>query len=149
MRRQFQAVFPVITGSFPTNVRAHLHGLSMDLRVGWTVGPTVDSTSRQSVELLDWQSNCVNNGLIVDPTIDPTVEITGYEAKCVQCTCFQWGSVPLRSDIKGTELPPANILNYSKGNWLRYNFRWQLLYNETLQQTSRPSLSKLSERRQI
>ena len=25
-------------------------------------------------------------------------------------TCFQWGSVPLRSDIKGTELPPANIL---------------------------------------
>ena len=33
-----------------------------------------------------------------------------YEAKCVQRTCFQWGSVPLRSDIKGTELPPANIL---------------------------------------
>jgi len=25
-------------------------------------------------------------------------------------TCFQWGSVPLRSDIKGMELPPANIL---------------------------------------
>jgi len=32
------------------------------------------------------------------------------EAKCVQRRCFQWGSVPLRSDIKGTELPPANIL---------------------------------------
>ena len=43
-RRQFQAVFPVITGSFPTNVIAHLHGLSMDLTVGRTVGPTVDST---------------------------------------------------------------------------------------------------------
>ena len=27
-----------------------------------------------------------------------------YEAKCVQRRCFQWGSVPLRSDIKGTEL---------------------------------------------
>jgi len=27
-----------------------------------------------------------------------------------QCTCFQCGSLPLRSDIKGTELPPANIL---------------------------------------
>jgi len=25
--------------------------------------------------------------------------------KCVQRRCFQWGSVPLRSDIKGTELP--------------------------------------------
>jgi len=33
-----------------------------------------------------------------------------YEAKCVQRRCFQWGSVPLRSDIKGKELPPANIL---------------------------------------
>jgi len=58
--------------------------------------------------------------LTVDPAIDPTVEITGqpvsrtqasdasgrlprYEAKCVQRTRFQWGSVPLRSDIKGTE----------------------------------------------
>ena len=33
-----------------------------------------------------------------------------YEAKCVQRRCFQCGSVPLRSDIKGMELPPANIL---------------------------------------
>jgi len=33
-----------------------------------------------------------------------------YEVKCVQRSCFQWGSVPLRSDIKGTERPPANIL---------------------------------------
>ena len=28
----------------------------------------------------------------------------------MQRRCFQWGSVPLRSDVKGTELPPANIL---------------------------------------
>ena len=42
-RRQFQAVFPVITGSFQTNVIAHLHGLIMDLTVGRTVCPTVDS----------------------------------------------------------------------------------------------------------
>ena len=33
-----------------------------------------------------------------------------YEAKCVQRRCFQCESVPLRSDIKGTELAPANIL---------------------------------------
>jgi len=95
---------------------------------------------RKLVELLDWQSNCVNIGLTVDPTIDPTVEITGqpvsrtqvsdaigrlprYEAKCVQRMRFQWGgSVPLRSDIKGTELPLPIYWYHSKGNWLRYNF---------------------------
>jgi len=88
---------------------------------------SVELLIRQLVELLDWQSNCANIDLTVDPTIDPTVEITGQpvsrtqasdgsgrlprsEAKCVQHTRFQWGSVPLRSDIKGTELSPANIL---------------------------------------
>jgi len=39
-----------------------------------------------------------------------TSRLPRYEAKCVQCRCFQWGSIPLRSDIKGTELPPANTL---------------------------------------
>jgi len=39
-----------------------------------------------------------------------TSRLPHYDAKCVQRKCFQWGSVPLRSDIKGTELPPANIL---------------------------------------
>ena len=34
----------IITGSFPTNVIAHLHSLSMDLTVSRTVSPTVDST---------------------------------------------------------------------------------------------------------
>jgi len=43
-RCQFQAVFPVMPGSFPTNIIAHLHSLSMDLTVGRTVGPTVDLT---------------------------------------------------------------------------------------------------------
>jgi len=33
-----------------------------------------------------------------------------YEAKCVQRRCFKCESVPLHSDIKGTELPTANIL---------------------------------------
>jgi len=32
-----------------------------------------------------------------------TSRLPRYEAKCVQCRCVQWGSVPLRSDIKGTE----------------------------------------------
>jgi len=39
-----------------------------------------------------------------------TSRLPRYEAKCVQHRCFQWVSVALRSDIKGTELPPANIL---------------------------------------
>jgi len=40
-----------------------------------------------------------------------TSRLPRYEAKCVQRRCFQCRSVPLRSDnIKGTELPPANIL---------------------------------------
>jgi len=38
---------------------------------------------------------------------------------------------------------------HSKGNWLHYNFAAELLYNETLHQTFRLLLSKLSKRRQI
>ena len=39
-----------------------------------------------------------------------TSRLSRYEAKCVQRRCFQCGLVPLRSNTKGTELPPANIL---------------------------------------
>ena len=39
-----------------------------------------------------------------------TSRLLRYEAKCVQRTRFQWGLVPLRADIKGTELSSANIL---------------------------------------
>ena len=146
MRRQFQAVFPVITGSFPTWI--------------WQLDEqSVQLLIRQLVELLNWQSNCVNTGLTDDPTIDPNVEITGqpvswtqatdamtsrlprYEAKCMQRMCFQWGLVPLRSDIKGTELPSANILMPLERQLIALQFcSWQFLYNETLQQTSRPLL---------
>ena len=73
-----------------------------------------------------------------------------YEAKCVQRRCFQWGSVPLHSNIKGTELPPANILILLERQLTALQLsRWQLLYNETLQQTFRPLLLKLSKRREI
>jgi len=89
-----------------------------------------------------------------------TSRLPRYEAKCVQRRCFQCGSVPLRSDIKGKELPP-----YAPWFFLRYRryinhlvtyllniliplerqlialqlCRWQF-YNETLQQTFRPFL---------
>ena len=39
-----------------------------------------------------------------------TSRLHRYEPKCVQRRCIQWGSVTLHSDIKGTELPAANIL---------------------------------------
>jgi len=75
-----------------------------------------------------------------------TSRLLRYEAKCVQRRCFQWGSVRLRSDIKGTELSPANILiPLECATTLSLTF----LYNETLQQTFRPLLSKLYEIRQI
>ena len=47
-----------------------------------------------------------------------TSRLPRYEAKCVQRRRFQCGSVPLRSDIKGSELPPAIYWYHSKGNWL-------------------------------
>jgi len=50
------------------------------------------------------------------------------EAKCVQRRCFQCELVPLRSDIKGTELPLLISWYHSKGNWLRYNFAAESFY---------------------
>ena len=48
------------------------------------------------------------------------------------------------------ELPPANILTRLERQLIALQLcLWQCLYNETSQQTSRPLLSKLSQRRQI
>ena len=43
-----------------------------------------------------------------------TSRLPRYEAKCVQRRYCQWGSVPLRSDIKGTELPPCKYINTTR-----------------------------------
>jgi len=77
-----------------------------------------------------------------------TSRLPRYEAKCVQRRCFQCGPVPLRSGIKGTELPPANILIPLERQLIALQLCcWEFLYTETLQQTFRPVLSKLSKRR--
>jgi len=77
--------------------------------------------------------------LTVDPTIDPTVEITDQPVSRTQandasggCRAMRrsvcnarasnGGSVPLRAYIKGIELPLPIYWYHSKGNWLRYNF---------------------------
>jgi len=79
-----------------------------------------------------------------------TSRLPRYEAKCVQCSCFRCGSVPLRSNIKGRELPPANIFIPLERQLIALEHcRWEFLYNETLQQMFRPLLSKFSKRRQI
>jgi len=61
-----------------------------------------------------------------------TLRLPRYEAKCVQRRCFQCGSVPLRSDIKGTELSPANMLIPLERQLTALQLcRWELLYDET------------------
>ena len=76
-----------------------------------------------------------------------TSRLPRYEAWCVQRRCFH---VPLRSDIKKTELPPANILIPLKRQLIALQVSWwQFLYDETMQQTFHPVLLKLSKRRQI
>jgi len=57
-----------------------------------------------------------------------TSRLPRYEAKCVQRRCFRWGSVPLRSYIKGTELPLTIYWYHSKGTWLCYNFAADSFY---------------------
>ena len=92
-------------------------------------------------------------GQLVSPTQASdamTSRLPRYEAKCVQRRCFQCGSVPWRSDMKGTELSPANILTPLERQLIALQFcRSEFLYNETVQQTFRPLLSKLSKRGQI
>ena len=65
------------------------------------------------------------------PASDATTSrLPRYEAKCVQRRCFQCGPVPLRSDIKGTELPPANILIPLERQLIALQHcRCQFLYN--------------------
>jgi len=43
-----------------------------------------------------------------------TSRLPRYEAKCVQCRCFQWVSVPLRSDIKGTGATPCQYIDTTR-----------------------------------
>jgi len=77
-----------------------------------------------------------------------TSRLPHYEAKCVQRRCLQCGSGPLRSDIKGTEPPPANMLISLERQLIALQLCcWEFfLYNETFQQTFRPLLSKLSKK---
>jgi len=78
-----------------------------------------------------------------------TSRLPRYEAKCMQRRCFQCRSVPLHSDMKGTELPLANILIPLEMQLTALQHCcWEFLYNETLQQTFHPVLSKLSQRGQ-
>jgi len=158
-RRQFQAVFPVITSNFPTNVIAHLDGLSMDLTVGRTVGPAVDSTVGRTVWLTvklcrpkhlfdsrsNYWSNCGNHWPTSEPN-DASGRLPRYGANCVQRTRLGVGAFACRH--QGNRATPAHMLIPLERQLIALQLcRWQFLYNETLQQTSRSLLSKLYERR--
>jgi len=57
---------------------------------------------------------------------------------------------PFAFGYQGNKATPANILIPPERQLIALELcRWEFLYNETLQQTFRPLLSKLSKRRQI
>jgi len=132
----------------------HLHAItqlcrviSLQLRHLSTTGTRTASADRKARRQFQATGQPVSRTQASDAM---TSRLPHYEAKCVQCRCFQCRSVPLRSDIKGMELPPANILIPLKRQLIALQLCWwQFLYNETLQQAFRPLLSKLSKRRQI
>ena len=78
-----------------------------------------------------------------------------------QCAAALWGEVcathvlpmgvgPFAFRYQGNRATPANVLIPLERQLIALQFcHWQFLYNETLQQTSRPLLSKLSEKWQI
>ena len=59
------------------------------------------------------------------------------------------GVGPFAFRYQGNGVTPAILIPLERQLTALQLCRWQFLYNETLQQTSRPLLSKLSERRQI
>jgi len=66
--------------------------------------PSADRTARRQFQATGQPESWTQASHAMTP------RLPRYEAKCVQRRCFQCGSVPLRSNIMGTELPPANIL---------------------------------------
>ena len=78
-----------------------------------------------------------------------TSRLPRYEAKCVQRRCFQWGLVPLRSDQGNGATPCQYTDTTRKAIDCATTLLLRVFYNETLQKTFHPLLSKLSERRHI
>jgi len=62
---------------------------------------------------------------------------------------FRRGQVTWSQDFRGKWSPPANILIPRERQLIATTLLLTFLYNETLQQTFRPVLSKLSKRRQF
>ena len=121
-----------------TDGRQHIANVNVSLRSLTRRPSSADRTARRQFQAI---GQPVSRTQASDAM---TSRLPRYEAKCVQRRCFQWGSVPLRSDIKGTELPPANIVMPLERQLTALQLcRWQLLYNETLQQTFRPLWPKV------
>jgi len=119
-----------------------------DVGVLWPNGWTDQDTRRQDSAppiSRNWPTSKPNTGKWRN-------DVTGAALWREVCATqvLPMGVGPLRSDIKGKELPPANILIPLERQLTALQpCRWQFLHKETLQQTFRPLLSKLSKRRQI
>ena len=86
------------------------------LRMGTRMSASADRTARRQFQAT---GQPVSRTQASDAM---TSRLPRYEGKCVQRRCVQCGSVPLRSGIKGTDLPLPMYWYHSKGKWLRYNF---------------------------
>jgi len=76
--------------------------------------------------------------------------VDALQGKIVKTRCLQEGVGHLEPRFRGKGRPPANILIPLERQLIALQLcRLQFLYNETLQHTFRPELSKLSKRRQI
>ena len=75
-----------------------------------------------------------------------TSRLPRYEAKCVQRRCFQWGSVPLHSDIGNGATPCQYIDATRKAIDCATTLLLTALYNETLQQTFRSFIVEIVQK---
>jgi len=74
--------------------------------------------------------------------------VEALQGKMCQNSLPSGGWVTLSQDFRANNHPRPIYWYHSKGNWLRYNFAANSFYAMklcTLQQTSRPLLSKLSQ----
>jgi len=162
-RRQFQVQFQYFT-------RASVLWYTMEANSRYSVYSKIPKQPRQQIKMHILNQVQVNLLYNTNRKLFLWIEIFICTTDLYNATADRWSchlpnsnvcatqvlpmgvgrSVPLRSYIKGTELPPANILIPLERQLIALQLcRWQVLYNETLQQTSHPLLSKLSDRRQI
>jgi len=88
------------SGHHRTTLSGYISKARIDNRINKKASISADRTARRQFQATGQPVSRTHASDAMTP------RLPRYEAKCVQRRCFQCGSVPLRSDIKGTELPP-------------------------------------------